>query len=139
MPVFGPDGKRTDDSVMFKTDEVPRETSLEALGELKPVARKDGVHTAGTSSQIADGAAAVLLMTASKAAELGLKPMARVLDAQLVGCDPVLMLEGPIPATEKMLDKQDFRFQILTFSKSTRHSHLLFCLGRKLLVQTWTK
>ncbi|MEK9528447.1 MAG: acetyl-CoA C-acyltransferase [Gammaproteobacteria bacterium] len=105
VPVFGPDGKRTDDSVMFKTDEVPRETSLEALGELKPVARKDGVHTAGTSSQIADGAAAVLLMTASKAAELGLKPMARVLDAQLVGCDPVLMLEGPIPATEKMLDK----------------------------------
>ncbi len=105
VPVFGADGKRTDDSIVFDTDEIPRDTSLEALGELKPVAREDGVHTAGTSSQIADGAAAVLLMTASKAEALGLKPLARVIDAQLVGCDPVLMLEGPIPATEKMLAK----------------------------------
>ena len=105
VPVFGADGKRTDESIVFDTDEIPRDTSLEALGELKPVAREDGVHTAGTSSQIADGAAAVLLMTASKAEALGLKPLARVIDAQLVGCDPVLMLEGPIPATEKMLAK----------------------------------
>jgi acetyl-CoA C-acetyltransferase len=105
VPVFDDAGKRTDESFVFQKDEVPRDTSLEALAGLKPVAREDGIHTAGTSSQIADGAAAILLMTASKAAELGVKPIARVVDAQLVGCDPVLMLEGPIPATEKMLKK----------------------------------
>ena len=105
VPVFDDEGKRTDKSFVFQKDEVLRDTSLEALAGLKPVAREDGIHTAGTSSQIADGAAAVLLMTASKAAELGVKPIARVIDAQLVGCDPVLMLEGPIPATEKMLKK----------------------------------
>ena len=103
IPVFDEEGKRTEKSFVFDKDEVPRDTSLEALGELKPVAREDGIHTAGTSSQIADGAAAVLLMSAKKAEELGVKPIARVVDAQLVGCDPVLMLEGPIPATEKML------------------------------------
>lgn len=105
VPVFDEAGKRTDESFVFAKDEVPRDTSLEALAGLKSVAREDGVHTAGTSSQIADGASAVLMMTASKAEALGLKPLARVIDAQLVGCDPVLMLEGPIPATEKMMDK----------------------------------
>jgi len=105
VPIFDEEGKRTEKTVVFAKDEIPRDTSLEALAELKPVAREDGVHTAGTSSQIADGAAAVLLMTASKAEELGVTPIARVVDAQLVGCDPVLMLEGPIPATEKMLEK----------------------------------
>ncbi|MFT7219104.1 MAG: acetyl-CoA C-acetyltransferase, partial [Candidatus Azotimanducaceae bacterium] len=105
VPVFDDAGKRTDESFVFNKDEILRETSLEKLAALKPVAREDGVHTAGTSSQIADGASAVLLMTASKAAALGVKPLARIVDAQLVGCDPVLMLEGPIPATEKMLEK----------------------------------
>ena len=103
VPVFDDEGKRTDDSVVFASDEIPRDTSLDALAELKPVAREDGVHTAGTSSQIADGGAAVLLMSAEKAASLGLSPMARVVETALVGCDPVLMLEGPIPATEKLL------------------------------------
>ncbi|MBQ62729.1 MAG: acetyl-CoA C-acyltransferase [Gammaproteobacteria bacterium] len=104
VPVFDDAGKRTDETVSFDQDEVPRETSREALAGLKPVAREDGVHTAGTSSQIADGGAAVLIMSAAKAEALGLKPLAKVLDAALVGCDPVIMLEGPIPATEKMLD-----------------------------------
>ena len=105
IPIFDEEGNRTDETIVFEKDEIPRNTSLEALAGLKSVAREDGVHTAGTSSQIADGAAAVLIMSAKKAEELGLKPLARILDAQLVGCDPVLMLEGPIPATEKMLDK----------------------------------
>lgn len=103
VPVFDENGKRTDETFTFDTDELPRDTSLEALAELKPVAREDGVHTAGTSSQIADGGAAVLIMSADKAEELGLTPMARVVETALVGCDPVLMLEGPIPATEKLL------------------------------------
>ena len=97
------EGKRTGETRTFDRDEIPRDTSLEALAELKPVAREDGVHTAGTASQIADGAAAVLRMSAEKAQELGLKPLARVSGTALVGCDPVLMLEGPIPATEKLL------------------------------------
>ena len=94
---------KTGNTLTVTTDEVPRDTSLAALAELKPVARENGVHTAGTSSQIADGAAAVLMMSADKAAELGLAPLARIRATALVGCDPVLMLEGPIPATEKLL------------------------------------
>jgi acetyl-CoA C-acetyltransferase len=86
-------------------DEGLRETSLEALAGLKPVARRDGVHTAGTSSQISDGASAVLLTTPERAAELGLEPMARIVDTCLVGSDPELMLTGPIPATRALLER----------------------------------
>jgi len=106
VPVLDDDGKKTGETVTVSADEIPRDTSLEQLAKLKPVAREDGVHTAGTSSQIADGASAVLLMSAEKAAELGVTPMARVLQTALVGCDPVLMLEGPIPATRKVLERQ---------------------------------
>jgi len=98
-------GEKTSQTQTIVRDEVPRQTSLEALANLKPVARPDGIHTAGTSSQVADGAAAVLMMTERKARELGLKPRARVTDTCLVGCDPILMLEGPIPATRKLLNK----------------------------------
>jgi acetyl-CoA acyltransferase len=79
------------------------ETSLEALAQLKPAFKPDGKVTAGNSSQISDGAAAVLLMSREKADALGLRPRAKILDQTTVGCDPVLMLEGPIPATAKIL------------------------------------
>jgi acetyl-CoA acetyltransferase family protein len=79
------------------------DTNLEALSQLKPAFKPDGKITAGNSSQISDGAAAVLLMSAEKAKELGLKARARIVDQTTVGCDPVKMLEGPIPATEKIL------------------------------------
>ncbi len=105
VPVVDDDGKRTDKMRTVTSDEIPRKTSLEALANLKPVARENGVHTAGSSSQIADGAAAVLLMSAEKAHELGLKPLARIVETALVGCDPVLMLEGPIPATRRLLQR----------------------------------
>jgi acetyl-CoA C-acetyltransferase len=78
---------------------------MDGLAGLKPVAREDGVHTAGTSSQISDGAAAVLLMSADKAAAMGLAARARVAHQCLVGTDPVLMLTGPIDATQKLLDR----------------------------------
>ena len=109
VPVLKADGERSGDSRTVTRDEIPRETSLEALANLKPVARPDGIHTAGTSSQVADGASAVLLMTAAKARELGLRPRARVVDTCLVGCDPILMLEGPIPATRKLLEKNGLK------------------------------
>jgi acetyl-CoA acetyltransferase family protein len=82
------------------------DTTLEALAQLKPAFKPDGKITAGNSSQISDGAAAVLLMSADKANELGLRPRARIVDQTTVGCDPVKMLEGPIPATRKILDRQ---------------------------------
>jgi acetyl-CoA acetyltransferase family protein len=90
----------------YVTDQGIRpDTSLEALSQLKTVFKEDGVITAGNSSQISDGAAAVLLMSAEKAKELGLRARARIVDQTTVGCDPVKMLEGPIPATRKLLDR----------------------------------
>jgi acetyl-CoA C-acetyltransferase len=87
----------------FSRDEGLRDTTLEVLAGLKATGRPDGVHTAGTSSQIADGASALLLMAADKAAELGVTPLATVVDSCLVGSDPVLMLTGPIGATNRLL------------------------------------
>jgi acetyl-CoA acetyltransferase family protein len=90
----------------FVTDQGIRpDTSLETLAGLKPAFKPDGKITAGNASQISDGAAAVLLMSADKARELGLTPRARIVDQTTVGCDPVKMLEGPIPATRKILDR----------------------------------
>ncbi len=108
-PVPNGDSKQKGEMRTVTRDEVPRHTSMEALAGLKPVARPDGIHTAGSSSQIADGAAAVLVMNEAKARELGCRPLARVVDTCLVGCDPVLMLEGPIPATRRLLDKNGLR------------------------------
>jgi acetyl-CoA C-acetyltransferase len=104
-PDLGEDGKPTGTTHTVSKDEGLRETSLEKLASLKPVARENGVHTAGNSSQISDGAAAVLIMTEEKAAELGLTPRARIVDTCLVGVDPVLMLTGPIDATKKLLER----------------------------------
>ena len=81
------------------------DTTLEKLAELKPAFKEDGKITAGNSSQISDGAAAVLLMSREKADELGLRPRARILDQTTVGVDPVIMLTGPIPATRKLLER----------------------------------
>jgi acetyl-CoA acyltransferase len=81
------------------------DTNLEALAALKPAFKEDGRITAGNSSQISDGAAAVLLMSAAKAEALGVKPRARIVDQTTVGVDPVIMLTGPIPATRKLLER----------------------------------
>ncbi len=80
-------------------------TTVETLAELKPAFKEDGRITAGNSSQISDGAAAVLLMSREKADELGVTARARVVDQTTVGVDPVLMLTGPIPATRKILER----------------------------------
>jgi acetyl-CoA acyltransferase len=80
-------------------------TTLEGLAALTPAFKADGILHAGNSSQITDGAAAILLMSTEKAAELGLRPRARIRSQAVVGVDPVMMLEGPIPATRKVLDR----------------------------------
>jgi acetyl-CoA acyltransferase len=81
------------------------DTNLETLAGLKPAFKPDGKVTAANSSQISDGAAAVLLMSAEKASELGVTPRARIVDQTTVGVDPVIMLTGPIPATRKLLER----------------------------------
>ncbi|WNB92132.1 thiolase family protein [Bacillus sp. NEB1478] len=91
---------------VFNTDSGPRqETSLEALGNLKPAFTENGVIHAGNASQISDGASAILLMSREKAEELELKPRFKVHTRVVVGSDPTLMLTGPIPATRKALEK----------------------------------
>lgn len=91
-------------TVLVTRDEGIREgTTVETLANLKPAFREDGTITAGNSSQITDGAAAVLVTSEEKAAELGLTPRARFHSFALAGTDPVTMLKGPIPATEKIL------------------------------------
>jgi acetyl-CoA acetyltransferase family protein len=100
----------------YVTDQGIRpDTSLEALAALKPAFREDGKITAGTSSQISDGASAVLLMSREKADELGVRPRARILDQTTVGCDPVKMLEGPIPATAKILQRNAMSIDDIDF------------------------
>ena len=81
------------------------DTTIEGLSQLKTVFKEDGTITAGNSSQISDGAASVLLMTREKAEELGCTPRARIVDQTTVGVDPVIMLTGPIPATQKLLER----------------------------------
>ena len=101
-PVLGEDGKPTGETRRVDRNEGIRETSLEKLAALKPV-EPDGIHTAGSSSQVSDGAAAVLLASPERARDLGLRPRARIIATTLVGVDPVTMLKGPIPATRKVL------------------------------------
>jgi acetyl-CoA acyltransferase len=95
----------------YMTDQGLRETTLEALSALRPAFKEDGKITAGNSSQVSDGAAAVLLMTREKADALGLEPRARIYDITTVGVDPVIMLTGPIPATEKLLDRNGMKIE----------------------------
>jgi len=104
-PVLDEAGKPTGETHRVDRDEGLRETTLEALAGLKPSGRENGVHTAGSSSQISDGAGAVLMMTAEKAEELGVEPLARIVDSCLVGSDPDFMLTGPIFATRKLLEE----------------------------------
>ena len=94
------DGKT---QVMTRDEGIREGTTPETLGNLKPAFKEDGKVTAGNSSQITDGAAALLIMSEEKAAELGLTPRARFHSFSVVGTDPVTMLKGPIPATEKIL------------------------------------
>jgi acetyl-CoA C-acetyltransferase len=96
-------------SITVKRDEVVREdTSLEKLAKLPPVFKKDGILTAGNSSQVSDGAAALLVTSARKAQELGVKPLARIIDYTTGGTKPEDVMEAPIPTVRKLLNKTGF-------------------------------
>ncbi len=102
------------ETVMMTADEGIREaTTPETLAILKPAFKEDGKVTAGNSSQISDGASAVLIMSEEKAAELGLTPRARFHSFAVVGTDPVTMLKGPIPATEKIIARSGLSLDVI--------------------------
>ncbi len=97
-------------TINFNKDEHPRpETTMEGLAKLKPIFKKDGIVTAGGSSGIVDGAAAVLVTSLERAQKMGVKPLARIVGWASVGCDPKTMGIGPAPATRKALDKAGLR------------------------------
>jgi acetyl-CoA C-acetyltransferase len=102
--------QRRGDDIIFDTDEFPRHgTTAESLGKLRAAFAKDGTVSAGNASGINDGAAAVMVMSADKAKELGLKPMARIAGFSSAGVDPAIMGTGPIPATTKCLEKAGWK------------------------------
>ena len=103
-PVLGDDGKPTGETRTVKADQGIRPSTLEALAQLKPVIA-GGIHTPGSTSQISDGAAALLWMSKEKARELGLRPRARIVADVVVGTDPYYLLDGPIDATQEILRK----------------------------------
>jgi acetyl-CoA C-acetyltransferase len=104
MPIEIP--QRKGDPIVFDTDEGPREdTSMEKLARLKPVFKEGGIVTAGNSSQISSGAAAMTIMSAEKADELGTKPLAKIIDYSVAGVKPELIMEAPIFAVRKLLEK----------------------------------
>jgi acetyl-CoA acyltransferase len=104
VPITAADGTKVE-----KDEGVRRGSTLEKLAELKPAFKPDGLITAANSSQISDGAAALLIMTSEKAAELGLTPIARIHTAVVVGDDPVIMLTAPIPATALALKRSGLK------------------------------
>ena len=102
--------QRRGDDIIFDSDEFPRHTtSMDSLANLRPAFSKDGTVTAGNASGINDGAAAVMVMSASKAQELKLKPMARIISYSSAGVDPSIMGTGPIPASNKCLEKAGWK------------------------------
>jgi acetyl-CoA C-acetyltransferase len=107
-PVLDAEGRPTGETRVVDRDEGLRETSMEALARLRPVV-EGGLHTAGTSSQISDGAAAVLLADAQRARSLGLRPRARILAQCLVGAETYYHLDGPVQATERVLARSGMR------------------------------
>ncbi|WP_078323206.1 steroid 3-ketoacyl-CoA thiolase [Mycobacteroides salmoniphilum] len=103
-PQVDKEGNLTGETLTIGKDQGLRDTTVESLGNLKPV-MPGGIHTAGTSSQISDGAAAVLLMDEDKARALGLKPRARIVSQALVGAEPYYHLDGPVQSTQRVLDR----------------------------------
>jgi acetyl-CoA C-acetyltransferase len=127
----GPRGEHTGDKIVVSKDQGPRDTTAEGLAKLKPVL-PDGMHTAGNSSQISDGAAAVLWMSEDRAKAEGLKPRARVVAQVLVGSDPYYHLDGPIAATTKVLAKAGMTIKdIDLFEVNEAFASVVFSWGKE--------
>ncbi len=109
-PVLDEEGKPTGETRTVTRDGGLRDTTREGLAKLKPVI-EDGIHTAGSSSQVTDGASAVIFASEAAVKRLGLKPRARIVYSTIVGCDPLKILEGPIPATKKLLARTGLKIE----------------------------
>ena len=120
------------DGELRVTDQgIRRDTNIEALAALKPAFKDGGTVTAGNSSQISDGAAAVLLMSREKAAELDLTPRARIVDTTVAGVDPVIMLTGPIPATRMLLERNGMTVRDLDLIEINEAFASVVCAWRR--------
>ena len=120
-PVLDDDGLRLPHVRTVDQDQGLRDTTLDGLSALRPIL-DDGLHTAGTSSQISDGASAVLMMDEDRARALGLTPRARIIEQCLVGADPYYHLDGPVQATQRLLERSGRSMATSTSSRSTRPS-----------------
>ncbi len=128
-----------DGTSFSKDDGIRHDTTLERLATLQPVFKPDGVVTAGGSSQVSDGAAALLLTTPEKAAELGLTPRARIVAQKVVGVDPVMMLTGPIPATQQILKRAGLTIdEIDLFEVNEAFAPVVLAWKRELGMPTWS-
>jgi acetyl-CoA C-acetyltransferase len=103
--------KQHKQDILFDTDEHPRNTTLESLSSLQPAFKKDGTVTAGNACGRNDGAAAFVLMSRLKAEELGIKPLARIVDWTAIGVSPEIMGIGPVPAIQRLLDRTNKRIE----------------------------
>ncbi|WP_416885253.1 acetyl-CoA C-acetyltransferase [Marinospirillum sp.] len=131
IPVTIP--QRKGDPVTFDTDEGPRDVSVEKLAAMRPAFKKDGSVTAGNASSINDGAAAVILCSAQKAAELGLPVLAKIAAYSSAGVDPTIMGTGPIPATKKCLEKAGWQITDLDLVEANEaFAAQALCVNREL-------
>ncbi len=136
-PVVGPEGPSGEIRIVDR-DQGLRETTEAGLGALKPVI-PDGIHTAGTSSQISDGAAAILWMSEEKAKAAGLRPRARVLAQVLVGSDPYYQLDGPIAATSRVLAKAGMKVADIDIFEVNEAFASVVCSWQKVHDVDWDK
>ena len=136
-PVVGADGP-TGERMRVQRDQGLRETTAEGLAALKPV-QPDGIHTAGTSSQISDGAAAVLWMSEDRAKAAGLRPRGRIVAQALIGSDPYLHLDGPIAATERVLAKAGMTIDDIDIFEVNEAFASVVCSWQKVHGADWDK
>ena len=136
-PILGENGTPTGDTTVVTADQGVRDTNIEALSQLKSVV-PEGIHTAGNSSQISDGAAAVLWMSEEKARSIGLRPRARIIAQVLVGSDPYFLLDGPIAATERVLRKADMTMADIDLFEVNEAFASVVLSWAKVQSRTWT-
>jgi acetyl-CoA C-acetyltransferase len=137
-PVLDAEGKPTGETTIVERDQGLRDTTKEALAKLKPVV-EGGIHTAGTSSQISDGAAAVMWMSRTKAEALGLRPRARIIAQTLVGSDPKYLLDGPVDATRKILEKTGMKMSDIDLFEVNEAFASVVCSWQQVHGADWNK
>lgn len=126
------------DEILSQDEGIRPDTTVETLANLKPAFKPDGVVTAGNSSQITDGASAVLIMSEAKASELGMTPRARFHSFSLAGVDPIFMLTGPIPATEKVLERSGLTMDDIDLVEINEAFASVVLAWERNCTRTWT-